>query len=159
MSVVCMQTRGECLASDQRHTQDKLRGALENFSPPYRVIEEESYGYLLESTVNMALVSYSDSDSDSDSAKNQSKPTIYGRGTKRRRDEGDSSSIEATRSLPPIPNEFLDLYTSNTRVSVTDDPSLHGGRKRAIPHVEGNWPTHVYLECRSRSSFAFLSTA
>lgn len=110
----------------------------------------------------MALVSYSDSGSDSDSDSeiksqkvNESKPSTLERGTKRRREESDSLDRGVTHSLPPIPNVFLDLYTSNTRVSVTDDPSLHGGRKRAIPHVEGNWPTHVYLECRSRSSLPF----
>ena len=28
----------------------------------------------------------------------------------------------------------------------TDDPSLHNGRIRAVPHVEGQWSTHVYLD-------------
>jgi hypothetical protein len=107
----------------------------------------------------MALVGYSDSDSDSDSEtksgkiEEESKPSAPRIGIKRRREESDAPDTATPHSLPPIPNEFLDLYTSNSRVSVRDDPSLHEGRKRAIPHVEGNWATHVYLECRSRFPF------
>lgn len=109
--------------------------------------------------MSMALVSYSDSGSGSDSELksekvDEAKAPTPERGTKRRREESDSLDIGVTHSLPPIPHDFLDLYTSHTRVSVTDDPSLHGGRKRAIPHVEGNWPTHVYLECRSKPFFS-----
>ncbi|RHZ57782.1 HVSL domain-containing protein [Aspergillus thermomutatus] len=88
----------------------------------------------------MALVQYSDTESDTE----ESEEKLPRPAKKPRR----NSSIVDDRvpSLPPLPPAFHDLYASSTRVSVRDDPSLHGGRKRVIPHVEGNWPTHIYLE-------------
>ncbi|KAF4552601.1 Hypothetical protein D9617_9g023900 [Elsinoe fawcettii] len=85
----------------------------------------------------MGLVEYSDSDEDRD---DHDEPV-----SKRRRlsnDDGDNTNPE----LPPLPDAFLDLYSGAARVSQNDDPSLHGGRKRIVPHVEGNWAAHVYLE-------------
>ncbi|KAJ5762971.1 hypothetical protein N7533_001652 [Penicillium manginii] len=81
----------------------------------------------------MSLVQYSDSDSESESS---SPP---------RKKVARTAPTNPT-SLPPLPASFHSLYASSTRVSTKDDPSLHAGRKRAIPHVEGNWPTHLYLE-------------
>ena len=45
-----------------------------------------------------------------------------------------------------------------------DNPTLHQGRKRAQPHVEGNWPTHVYIpiplsSTRNPKLWALLKTA
>jgi hypothetical protein len=89
----------------------------------------------------MALVQYSDTESDTEESGEKSP-----RPAKKPR-HNNTSADDRVSSLPPLPTAFRDLYASSTRVSVRDDPSLHGGRKRVIPHVEGNWPTHIYLEC------------
>ena len=86
------------------------------------------------------LVEYSDSDSDEGPppAKLQKKT--------------DSSNHKAAETsalppLPPLPSRFHDLYAVPPRIGKDDDPTLHGGRKRSIPHTAGNWPTHVFVEC------------
>ncbi|KAJ5675112.1 uncharacterized protein N7477_005046 [Penicillium maclennaniae] len=89
----------------------------------------------------MSLVQYSDSESEPD-AETLSPPS-------------KKLHLATGVSLPPLPAAFHDLYASGTRVSVKDDPSLHGGRKRVIPHVEGNWPSHLYLE--SKNELALLA--
>lgn len=79
----------------------------------------------------MALVDYSDSDSDNE-PKTKKQKIISG----------------DTNALPPLPAGFRDLYSSTVRTSTQDDPALHAGRKRVTPHIAGNWPTHVYLDCK-----------
>ncbi|KAI9727984.1 MAG: poly(U)-specific 3'-to-5' RNA exonuclease [Chrysothrix sp. TS-e1954] len=90
----------------------------------------------------MGLVDYASS-SDSDAAAS-SRPLKRKRSSSR--DGQAQAATTPPSSLPPLPSTFRDLYTTAARVSTRDDPALHGGRKRAVPHVEGNWPTHVYLE-------------
>lgn len=84
----------------------------------------------------MALVEYPDSATESESEDVDAPP----------RKKTRQNNRSETR-LPSLPTAFHDLYASSIRVSVRDDPNLHGGRKRVIPHVEGNWPSHIYLEC------------
>ena len=95
----------------------------------------------------MVLVQYSDSDSDTShtSPPNQ----VYSKSQRPQALKRKHSSIsESTQTtLPPLPGNFHDLYPATARVSNQDDPNLHGGRLRMNPHVEGNWPSHVYIEC------------
>ncbi|ORY19453.1 hypothetical protein BCR34DRAFT_595419 [Clohesyomyces aquaticus] len=101
----------------------------------------------------MALVQYPDSDEDAhvrdSKAASPVQPSPFphpaaGLTSVKRKREARSTSPAS--ELPPLPAAFHDFYSTNTRLSTRDDPSLHGGRKRAIPHVDGNWPSHVYLE-------------
>lgn len=90
----------------------------------------------------MLLVDYSDSDNSDTLQPDQTNSEIKSpQGVKRKH------SLTSESSLPPLPGSFHDLYASTARVSSQDDPTLHGGRLRVKPHVEGNWPTHVYVEC------------
>ena len=91
----------------------------------------------------MPLVEYSSSESsDSSGAEETGIQSNSHQRPKRKRDTSPESH------LPPLPETFHDLYASTARVSQQDDPSLHGGRQRVTPHVEGNWPTHIYIECK-----------
>ena len=91
----------------------------------------------------MSLVQYPDSDTDNDDDGNAiPAQTASKLAVKRKRSEDHKDD------LPPLPSAFHDLYATNARLSTSDDPSLHGGRKRAVPHIQGNWPSHIYLECK-----------
>ena len=92
----------------------------------------------------MPLVEYSDSESsDSSPYRGDRLKGKVSHGQRRKR------TFETDSILPPLPDSFHDLYASTSRVSNQDDPTLHAGRQRVTPHVEGNWPTHVYTECKS----------
>lgn len=105
-------------------------------------------------SAQMPLVEYSDSESEPEH------PAPPPAKRLKRASSGPASASASTRapaSLPPLPAGFHDLYATNARQSTHDDPALHGGRKRAIPHVDGHWPSHVYLECECPFA-AFAST-
>lgn len=103
-------------------------------------------------TMPLALVQYASSDSEceAEGATSLDKPAPRSIAhLKRKR----SDATRPNPNLPPLPAAFHDLYSANARASTSDDPSLHRGRRRAVPHIQGNWPSHVYLECESCSSF------
>lgn len=102
----------------------------------------------------MALVDYTSSDEEGGVENGKKEETEVVAPSSRKTSAHPSNSLKRkcdslASDLPPLPSKFHDLYATNVRSSTTDDPSLHGGRKRVIPHVEGNWPTHVFIECES----------
>ncbi|KAF3001313.1 poly(U)-specific 3'-to-5' RNA exonuclease [Curvularia kusanoi] len=89
----------------------------------------------------MSLVQYPDSDSDTASIEDASlsaeaqKPKAA---LKRKR-----SSQPSNDDLPPLPAAFHDLYSTNARVSTSDDPSLHGGR---VPSQAESESLHTLIQ-------------
>jgi len=44
-----------------------------------------------------------------------------------------------------------DYYDKDRRAASSDDPSLHDGRIRGSPHVEGNFPSFAQIICKDNS--------
>lgn len=103
----------------------------------------------------MPLVNYSSS-SDDEASGGSHRETVAERQSNRDPDASANRPGEVGKaqhsSLPPLPSAFHDLYAATVRQSTVDDPSLHQGRKRQVPHIAGHWPSHVYIECMLTSS-------
>ncbi|CAJ2500096.1 Uu.00g029490.m01.CDS01 [Anthostomella pinea] len=94
----------------------------------------------------MPLVDYSSSDSESAAESSALPPTAKKQKTAHNAGTPSSNRQAQQTALPPLPSAFHDLYASTVRVSTSDDPALHQGRKRVHPHKAGHWPTHLYIE-------------
>ena len=105
----------------------------------------------------MPLVEYSDSDSEHEWSIPEE--TANEAGSVPLKTTTKDPIANHQKPLPPPPASFHNLYATATRVSTSDDPALHSGRKRITPHVEGNWPSHVYIECKLETLDLSLASA
>lgn len=107
----------------------------------------------------MSLVEYSDSDSENeeeellakelcvdnkvDGADKVNKVNQVNQVNDQDEKNRNTSELSKPSKLAP-PSSFLNIYTSGPRLS--PNPALHNGKTRTVEHVEGSWPSHVYIE-------------
>lgn len=72
--------------------------------------------------VNFALVNYSSSESEA---------------------EDDKKKEKILNVKPKLP-----MLLAVENQSLEEDPEVHQMRKRTIAHVDGNWPSHVFINCK-----------
>ncbi|KAK0470251.1 U6 snRNA phosphodiesterase Usb1 [Desarmillaria tabescens] len=74
-----------------------------------------------------------------------------------------SSSEDDDNVEKPVKRKKLPTLSASLVVAAPiDDPSLHQGRKRNTPHVDGQWAAHVYISLglnRKSALFSLLSQA
>ncbi|CAG8436543.1 6211_t:CDS:2 [Ambispora gerdemannii] len=109
--------------------------------------------------VPLALVDYDSSAENSDSKEeNEVRKFSSGkRGRGQEEEEEENKELRrkkqvAKQDLPPLPSEFLELFTVERKKEI-DDTNKHEGRIRTVPHVEGNWATHVFVEMKIDRGF------
>ncbi|PBK67775.1 hypothetical protein ARMSODRAFT_988898 [Armillaria solidipes] len=74
-----------------------------------------------------------------------------------------SSSEDEDNEEKPVKRKKLPTLSASLVVAAPiDNPSLHQGRKRNTPHVDGQWAAHVYISLglnRKSAMFSLLSEA
>lgn len=81
------------------------------------------------------LVAYSSSESESSEEIDKPRPV-------KRVKKDDEQPVELKR------NQRLPMLLTIEKSEDKDAPENHQMRIRSIPHVEGNWATHVFIECK-----------
>lgn len=60
--------------------------------------------------------------------------------------DDEENSMEPVQKKIKLPMPFKTKLSSK-RDQKEENPAEHQGRKRQIPHIEGNWSCHVYIDC------------
>ncbi|KAL1736866.1 hypothetical protein EV714DRAFT_197664 [Schizophyllum commune] len=95
---------------------------------------------------SVALVDYAGSDDNSSDSSSDEKPHTKKKGRTSSTHEPSSSTSPPSATQPTSrPRKLPSLAPSITGPVHVDNPALHQGRIRSVPHVDGQWACHVYV--------------
>ncbi|KAI5835258.1 hypothetical protein K523DRAFT_291933 [Schizophyllum commune Tattone D] len=93
-----------------------------------------------------ALVDYAGSDDNSSDSSSDEKPHTKKKNRTSSTHEPSSSTSPPSATQPTSrPRKLPSLAPSITGPVHVDNPALHQGRIRSVPHVDGQWACHVYV--------------
>lgn len=70
-------------------------------------------------------------------------------------DDDDIQSVAPNINRVKLPMPFLDK--ADKKEANSEDPEAHQMRVRSIPHIEGNWASHVFIDCKLLNWMFMLS--